>query len=44
MKNDLDVVKTLGPVPYWRGQRKFTDTIAEIYRKAIEFAQKTLAR
>lgn len=36
MKELPDVLKRLGPVPFWRGTGKCLDELAKIYRKAGE--------
>ena len=40
MKIETPVLKRLGPVPFWRGERKCLDSLEEIYRRAIERARK----
>lgn len=35
MKHDVDILNKLGPVPFWRGERKCRDALEEIYRKAM---------
>ena len=44
MKIETPVLKRLGPVPFWRGERKCLASLEEIYRRAIEKAQQSLAR
>lgn len=39
MKIETPVLKRLGPVPFWRGERKCLDSLEEIYRRAIERAR-----
>ena len=43
MKNDPAVLKRLGPVPFWRGERKCLDLLSEMYRRAMKRAQTRLA-
>jgi len=44
MKIETPVLKRLGPVPFWRGERKCLDSLEEIYRRAMEKAKEILAR
>lgn len=37
-----DTLKRLGPVKYWRGERKFMEAMEEMYRKAVEKSIKAL--
>ncbi len=39
MKNESAVLKRLGPVPFWRGERKCLDVLGDIYRRAMDAAQ-----
>jgi len=34
----------LGPVPFWRGERRCLDALEEMYRRAQEAAQRLVAR
>ena len=43
MKSESAVLKRLGPVPFWRGERKCLDLLSEIYHRAMERAQTRLA-
>ena len=43
MKSESAVLKRLGPVPFWRGERKCLDLLSEIYRRAMERAQSRFA-
>lgn len=38
MKTEVPVLKRLGPVPFWRGEKKCLDELNRIYRRAMEFA------
>ena len=38
MKNDPAVLRRLGPVPFWRGERKCLDVLGDIYRRAMDAA------
>jgi len=38
MKIETPVLKRLGPVPFWRGEKKCLDELERIYRRAIEHA------
>ena len=40
MKNEVPVVRRMGPVPFWRGERRIKEQLEEIYRKAIEKAER----
>ncbi|MBQ6457441.1 MAG: hypothetical protein IJJ51_01400 [Kiritimatiellae bacterium] len=42
MKIESNVLKRLGPVPFWRGEQKCLDALEIIYRKAAEKAGKAL--
>ena len=44
MKSESAVLKRLGPVPFWRGERKCLDLLSEMYRRAMERAQATVRR
>lgn len=44
MKIETQILKRLGPVPFWRGQTKCLDELERIYRKAMESAQSYAAR
>ena len=39
MKIESAVLKRLGPIPFWRGEKKCLDELNRIYRKAKMFAQ-----
>lgn len=39
MKIETPVLKRLGPVPFWRGEKKCLDALEAMYRKAIEDAR-----
>lgn len=40
MKIETPILKRLGPVPFWRGERKCLDSLEVMYRKAIERAER----
>lgn len=42
MKITSPVLKRLGPVPFWRGERRCLDELAAIYAKAAAAAQAAL--
>jgi hypothetical protein len=42
MKIESDVLKRLGPVPFWRGTGKCLNELEKIYRKASTFARERL--
>ena len=42
MKIESAVLKRLGPIPFWRGERKCLDELNRIYRKAAAFASDRL--
>jgi len=44
MKIESPVLKRLGPVPFWRGERRCLDALEEMYRRAQEAAQRVLSR
>ena len=44
MKIETPILKRLGPVPFWRGEKKCLDSLESAYRKAIASAQSTLSR
>ena len=39
MKIESPVLRRLGPVPFWRGEKKCLDELQRIYKKAAEAAQ-----
>ena len=39
MKIESAVLKRLGPIPFWRGEKKCQDELNRIYRKAKAFAE-----
>ncbi len=43
MKIETPILKRLGPVPFWRGEKKCLDSLEVMYRKAIERAEKVMA-
>ena len=42
MKIESPVLKRLGPVPFWRGEKKCLTELNRIYKKAKEAAQSRL--
>lgn len=44
MKQEFEVLKKLGPVPYWRGERKCMDALESVYRAAKAKADAILHR
>ncbi len=42
MKSESAVLKRLGPVPFWRGERKCMDALADIYARAMDSAKDRL--
>jgi len=42
MKIESSVLKRLGPVPFWRGERRCLDALDEIYRRAQDAAGRAL--
>ncbi len=43
MKSESAVLKRLGPVPFWRGERKCLDVLGDIYSRAMDSARSRLA-
>lgn len=43
MKIDSPVLRRLGPVPFWRGEKKCLETLGAIYRRAMDRATEILA-
>ena len=41
-KKESAVLKRLGPVPFWRGERKCLDALGEMYSRAMESAARRL--
>ena len=41
-KKESAVLKRLGPVPFWRGERKCLDALGEMYSRAMESASRCL--
>lgn len=39
MKTESAVLRRLGPVPFWRGERKCLDVLGEIYSRAMDSAR-----
>ena len=39
MKIESAVLRRLGPVPFWRGEKKCLDELQRIYKKAAEAAK-----
>ena len=44
MKIETPILKRLGPVPFWRGERRCLDGLEEVYRKAMESARRRMLR
>lgn len=44
MKIESAVLRRLGPVPFWRGEKKCLDELQRIYKKAAEAAQEKVQR
>ena len=44
MKIESPVLKRLGPVPFWRGEKKCLAKLNRIYKKAREAAEARLTR
>ncbi len=44
MKVESAVLKRLGPVPFWRGERKCLDSLEPIYRRAVENARRIMVK
>jgi hypothetical protein len=42
MKVETPILKRLGPVPFWRGERKCLDSLESAYRRAMESARAAL--
>jgi len=42
MKTESPVLKRLGPVPFWRGERRCLEALGEMYRRAQEAAGRIL--
>lgn len=42
MKIESPVLKRLGPVPFWRGEKKCLAELGEIYRRAMAAATQKL--
>ena len=42
MKIESAVLRRLGPVPFWRGEKKCLDELQRIYRRASETAAEQL--
>jgi len=40
MKIETPILKRLGPIPFWRGEKRCLDALEEIYRKAAEKAER----
>ena len=44
MKIESAVLRRLGPVPFWRGEKKCLDELQRLYKKAAEAAAARLGR
>jgi len=44
MKVESPVLRRLGPVPFWRGERKCLEALEEIYRRAVENARRNMVK
>ena len=42
MKIESPVLKRLGPIPFWRGEKKCLDELNRIYKKATAAAREKL--
>ncbi len=42
MKIETPILKRLGPVPFWCGEKRCLDSLEDIYRRAAEKAIKAL--
>ena len=42
MKIESPVLRRLGPVPFWRGEKKCLDELQRVYRRASEAAFRQL--
>ena len=38
MKIETPILKRLGPIPFWRGEKKCLDELEKMYRKAMDAA------
>jgi hypothetical protein len=43
MKEEFPVLKRLGPIPFWRGERRCMSELEEMYRRASRLAADVLA-
>ncbi|MBO7483420.1 MAG: hypothetical protein J6U17_06020 [Kiritimatiellae bacterium] len=41
-KNEPAMLRRLGPVPFWRGERKCLDSLRDMYERAAEYARRRL--
>lgn len=44
MKIETPILKRLGPVPFWRGEKKCLDVLEAIYRRAIEESRRNMVK
>ena len=42
MKIETPILKRLGPVPFWRGEKKCLDELQRIYNRAADAAKESL--
>ena len=42
MKIETPILRRLGPVPFWRGEKRCLDALERIYRRAIAHAEARL--
>ena len=43
MKIETPILRRLGPVPFWRGEKRCLDALERIYRRAAEKAAAALS-
>ncbi len=43
MKIETPILRRLGPVPFWRGEKRCLDALERIYRRAVAHAEARLS-
>ena len=44
MKIETPILKRLGPIPFWRGERKCLDSLELAYKRAMDAAKDAILR
>ena len=44
MKIETAILRRLGPIPYWRGERRCLDSLETIYRRVVNKANDVMGK